>query len=399
MGRRFNGHDLQISLNSLGHNSYHFVMEKLGNDPNTISIINSDESHIRSMMRKLEYELSTNNLLFPFGKFLADFKEYQVADIAHFHLIHNHFLSVFDIPMLTKLVPTIWTVHDPWMVTGHCVHPRGCSGWINGCENCLILDDPAFPMQVDKASQMWEIKRQIFNSIDIDLVVSSKFMEDYVRTSPLTSHFKNIHMIPFGIRVEEFQKTTKVNSRKRFGIAENNFVITFRADLNEIKGQKYILKMLEELNVGIPITILTVGLDSLPSYIKEKYTVIELGWQNDHDIIVDFYSAADVFLMPSLAESFGLMAIEAMATGCPVIVFEETVLPEITFAPEFGIAVPYKNSSKLREAVEYLVNSPEEHRIRSERGKELARKHYRYDDYVSKHINLYHEVHNRKKVR
>lgn len=396
VGRRFNGHDLHLSLNHLGHTAYQFVMEKLGDELTTISIANKNEMFVRSMMRKLEYELSTNNLLFPFGRFLAVNSKFQEANVAHFHLIHNHFLSLYDLPMLSNLVPSIWTVHDPWIVTGHCVHPRECMGWKSGCMNCPMLEDAAFPMQVDKAAQMWELKRQAYKQMNIDIVVSSQFMEDYIRTSPLTSHFKYIHRIPFGIKVEDFQQSTKVESRRRFGIDDQQFVIAFRADSNEIKGQKYILKMLEKLSAERPITLLTVGLDSLPLHIKEKFPVIELGWQHDPKIISDFYNAANVFLMPSLAESFGLMAIEAMASGCPVIVFEDTVLPEITFAPECGIAVPYKNSEKLRKVVERLIQSPDECRIRGSRGKELAKKHYQYEDYVNRHIKLYQEVMNRK---
>ncbi len=396
MGRRFNGHDLQLTLNQLGHTIYQFVMEKLGDEPTTLQIAHQDEMFVRSMMRKLEYELSTNSILFPFGRFLAEHPQFREADLVHYHLIHNHFLSIYDFPKLTSSIPSVWTVHDPWIVTGHCVHPRNCMGWKSGCEKCPMLDDAAFPMQVDKAAQMWKLKRQTYKEVDIDIVVSTQFMEDYIRNSPLTSHFTHIHRIPFGIKVEDFQQSSKKQTRSRLGLEDHYFVIAFRADANEIKGQKYIIEMLDRLKTDIPVALLTIGLDSLPSHVKENFPVIELGWLHDPITISDFYTAADVFLMPSLAESFGLMAIEAMASGCPIIVFEDTVLPEITFAPECGLAVPYKNSEKLRETVERLIRSPDECRLRGERGRELAKKHYQYAEYVNRHIQLYQEVINRK---
>jgi glycosyltransferase involved in cell wall biosynthesis len=397
LGRRFNGHDLQLTLNRIGHQAYQFVIEKLGDASTTIPICSRNELYTRSIIRNLEHQLSINNLLFPFGKSLLQHNLFKDADIVHYHLIHNHFLSLLDFPILTSAVPSVWTVHDPWVITGHCVHPLDCNRWNDSCYNCPRLNDHAFPMIVDKASDMWKIKRKIYQEIDIDIVVASKFMEDYIRNSPLTKHFKRIHKIPFGIKVEDFQKNDKQDARKRLNIPQDNFVISFRSEPNELKGVNYIFSMLKQLNTEKPITLLTTGTKPLPAILTNKYHVVELGWQNELNTMYDFYSASNVFIMPSLAESFGLMAIEAMASGCPIIVFENTVLPEITFAPECGISVPYKNSDLLRTSVERLIKNPEECYWRGEKGKEIARKHYRYEDYVNHHIDLYEEILDRKK--
>ena len=395
-GRRFNGHDLQLSLNKLGHKSFQFVLEKYGNEPTTIPLCNPNELFIRSIIRNLEYQLSMANLLYPFGNNLLNHSLFKNADIIHYHLIHNYFLSIFDFLKLTSLKPSVWTVHDPWVVTGHCIYPRECMGWKNGCLKCPNVNDAVLPMQMDKASQIWKIKNQVYCQMDVDIIVASQFMEDYIKNSPLTAHFKHIHKVPFGIEVESFQNRDKNKARDRFKIAKGSFTIAFRSDSNKNKGLKYIIWMLEKLNTDIPITLITIGVEPLPSYIAEKYHIIELGWSNDLETLYDFYAAGDVFLMPSLVESFGLMAIEAMAAGCPIVVFENTVLTEITFAPECGIAVPYKNSDSLKAAVEHLTRNPDECRWRGEKGKELARKHYRYKDYVNRHLALYMEILERK---
>lgn len=391
-GRRFNGHDMQLSLNAMGHEAYQFVMNKTGNEPTTIPICGKHELFIWESLIRLEHELSMNGLLYPFGKRLCDHSLFQSADIAHYHLIHNYILSVLDYPALFRSKPYVWTVHDPWMLTGHCVYPRECTGWETGCFRCPQLDDAAFPMAVDKAADMWRIKKRIYREIDPDIIVASRFMEEYIKASPLTAHFTKIHRIPFGIQLEQFQSTCRDQARNRWSIPNGNFVISFRAEPGEIKGLRYIVEMLHQLESQMPVSLLTVGSERLPKDIRARYHVIELGWQHDPTAMYDFYAAGDVFLMPSLAESFGLMAIEAMAAGCPIVVFENTVLPEITFAPECGIAVPYKNSDRLRAAVERLIEQPDERQRRGERGRELARMHYRYEDYVRRHLSLYEEV-------
>ncbi|WP_379138010.1 glycosyltransferase [Paenibacillus sp. sgz500958] len=391
-GRRFNGHDLQLSLNELGHQSYQLVLEKSGVEATTIPICDSNGLFIRSTLRSVESQWSINNLINPIGKMLMQMDHFKNADIVHYHLIHNHLVSILDMPELAYLKPSVWTIHDPWMVTGNCIHPRECTRWQTGCFQCPQLDEFNFPMKVDKAAQMWAIKRQVYEQMEIDIVVSSHFMEDYVRNSPLTAHFKKVHKIPFGINVESFENIDKAKARTHWGIPLDSFVISFRADSNKNKGLNYLIEMLNGFSVQQPITILSIGNASLPLHLTEKYNVIELGWQNDLDTVYDFYGASDVFIMPSLAESFGMMAIEAMASGCPIIVFEDTVLPEITFAPECGIAVPYGNSELLRITVERLMDAPEELRWRGERGKQLAREYYQYTDYIKKHISLYQDI-------
>jgi len=64
------------------------------------------------------------------------------------------------------------------------------------------------------------------------------------------------------------------------------------------------------------------------SALSPKYGVVTPGWIDGEDLAIAL-SAADVFVMPSIQEAFGLMAVEAMACGTPVIVFDGTALPGV----------------------------------------------------------------------
>jgi len=397
-GRRFNGHDLMVYMNKQNHQVYQFVLNKVGNEASTIQLLTDRGLLSRILLIEFEKRLCMNGLTFPFGDIIKERGEFKEADIIHYHLIHNYFLSLLDFPKLTQLKPSVWTIHDPWAITGHCVHPMECEGWKTGCTPCPRIHDH-FSMRYDKAGQMWKIKKQVYKEMDIDIIVSSKFMEDYVKNSPLTSHFKNVHRIPFGIHTEDFHRATRENARKRWKIPNDSFVIAFRSEKNEYKGVKYILEMLKKLTSARPITLITVGFEPLPRNLGKRYNVVELGWRDDLETLYNFYAACDVFLMPSIAESFGLMAVEAMASARPVVVFEGTALPDVTFAPECGIAVPYKDSDALRAAVERLINNPDECRYRGELGQKLAEQHYRFEDYVKRHIELYQEIIDRKKKK
>ena len=112
-----------------------------------------------------------------------------------------------------------------------------------------------------------------------------------------------------------FFKYTYYSKEKHSDVRKNRekMVIAFRSDRLERKGCKYIYEALQKLNAGNKIELLCVGNENVPSYIKDKYHTTELGWVDDESEIIRFFQSCDIFLMPSLAETFGVMAIEAMA--------------------------------------------------------------------------------------
>lgn len=390
IGRRFNGYDLKITLNELDHESYQMVLQKQSTDKNTISLLdNYERVFIRdTILKSNESNLGIQNLLNPWGKVIMDSKYFKDADIVHYHLIHNQMISVLDIEKMFNNKPAVWTIHDPWVVTGGCIYPMECKKWKTGCKNCEMMNTT-----LNKTHDLWKIKENEYKKINPHIVVASEFSENYIRKSPLTCHFDNIHKIPFGIQVDKFNRLDKSIARKKLNIPENHFVIAFRETDAKYKGLKYIIKMLENIDIDEKqVTLLTVGGKALPYYITDKYNTVQLGWENNSNNMISFFSACDVFMMPSLVESFGLMAIEAMAAGKAVIVFKDTVLEEITYAPDCGIAVPYKDWKALESAVTRLLHNPDEVRARGELGKKIAREYYSYDRYIKQHVDLYEQI-------
>lgn len=396
-GRRFNGHDLQLYLNSNGHEAYQFVMNKAGTDPHTIPIIQKDESRfLREKCIEFEEKISMQSVIYPFGEIIKDKKEFKEADIVHYHLIFNHFMSLYSFKKLAQLKPTAWTLHDPWALTGHCVHPLDCKGWLTGCKKCPHLDRYS-PLKEDHAAAIWNIKKDIYKEIDIDIVVSSKWMYDMVKKSPLTKHFERVHLIPFGIDVDLFKRREdREKIRKDMGIEEEDFVIMFRQSTIEWKGQQYIVEMLKKLKTKKKPILLTVGQTGTLDELRDKYRIIENPWVNDNKFLVELYSVADLFLMPSVAESFGLMAVEAMSCSLPVIVSEGTALPGVTCAPECGISIPKDKPEVFAKRVYDLINNPEECRKRGARGREMCVDRYQIEEYNQKMISLYGGIKGRK---
>lgn len=391
-GRRFNGHDLQVYLNSHGHKAVQFVMRKAGTDKNTIPIVQDENSlMLRERCMQFEENISMQSVIYPFGEVLAKKKEFKQADVVHYHLIFNHFMSLYSFKKLAQLKPSVWTLHDPWALTGHCVHPLDCKGWLTGCKDCPHLDRYS-PLKEDHAAAIWNIKKDIYKDIDIDIVVSSQWMYDMVKKSPLTKHFERVHLIPFGINKEVFRRRSRDSIRRRLGLNRDDFVIMFRQSSSEFKGLKYIKRALSKLSKGGSIVLLTVGEVGLLDKYKKEYRIIEYEWVDDNNLLVDLYSAADLFLMPSVAESFGLMAVEAMSCSLPVVVLEGTALPSVTFAPNCGLSLKKGDTGGLVETIERLRMSPEERDRRGQKGRRIVEEYYDINIYNTRLINLYRSV-------
>ncbi len=395
IGGIFNGYELQKGLNLCNISAKQIVKRKSSKDDNVLEF--SIPYRIDEKIQVLENELSINNLLPHYGKELSNHKEFLNADIVHYHMIHNYLISLYDMPYLTKRKPSVWTIHDPWMITGHCVQPLNCNKWRTGCIECPHLNTFYFPMTVDNAAMMWDIKRGIYKQLDIDLVVATDYMKRILKESPLTAHFKKIHRIPFGIDMSPYDKCNREELRSQYGRKLDQFAIGFRVDDDPTKGVNFIWDMLRKREMDDRWILYCIGNGSVPKDIKERYQVIEYGLENRREKIVEFYCLCDIFLMPSLAESFGMMAIEAMVARCTVICFKDTVLEEVTNAPEYGLAVKYADDVALLEAVERLYHHKEECAARGVKGQEWAKEKYQMKDYIGKHIELYHEIISRKR--
>lgn len=396
MGNRFNGYDLNKLFVDKGIDAQQCVWEKQSNDSNVWKLFDfKHRNYIREKIEHVERCLSIQSILYPFSFQLLFDRRFRHVDLVHYHLIHTNFFNFLSLPFLTHIKPSVWTLHDPWAMTGHCVHPYDCDRWKNGCGDCPNLGS-LFALLKDHTRLNWNLKKLSYAASSIDIIVASKFMQDMATQSPLLSKFR-IHRIPFGVDLDTFKPSDRERARSRFSILPGSIVISFRSTNYEFKGLKFINDCLHNLKSVAPVCLLTFNEVGLLEEFKDKYQVIDLGWVNDQELLVDAYNASDIFLMPSTQEAFGMMAVEAMACGKPTIVFEGTSLPEIIHSPEGGVAVRQGDSDGLLFELQQLVDNQERRHQIGRNALELARRHYDFKDHAEKILSLYKEIIARKK--
>jgi len=398
VGGRFNGYYMNAALAELGHSASMIVWQKESESDWVHSCFPDSHSlsrHTLKLSNRIDRSIDLDGLTGLGGLLLSKQPKFQTADLLHLHLIHDSpWFSPLSLPSLAKQKPLVWTIHDCWAFTGSCVYPMDCDKWMSGCSGkCPYPRSHSFLRHLNP-SLHWKIKKSIYKKLDATLVVASNWLQQRVKTSPLLKHM-DCHLIPFGIDLNLFSPKSKANCKRRLGIDPEQKVIVFRAMKETVDKYKGIHWLREALKIYQPqadTCILTVqdGQDFTELY--PKYRVLNLNW-TDGVQLADALNAADVFLMPSTEESFGMMAIEAMACGTPVIVFDGTALPETIHADEGGgIVVPRKNSEELARAINQVLENDS---LRIEMGhnaRNIAEKYYSFDTYISRHLKLYESI-------
>ena len=393
LGAQVNGYLLHKFLEERGQDSHMVVSRKLSSDPNVHQLGTPMLDRLNRVAGRVQQAISTHCMLPVLSARMADMPCIATADIINLQLIHNaQFFSLLQLARLTAKRRVILSVHDMFLFTGHCIYSLDCERWKTGCGACPDLEIP-FPIFFDTTALNWKLKRWAFGHSNLDLVVGSPWQYERVKNSPILGHLP-LHYIPYGVDTRVYKTQDKAAARANLGLPQDAHVISFRSVLNRrnFKGAEFIEAALQGSELSKETWLLTFECTGGLEALRGKYKFLELGWINDTAAIAEALSAADVFLMPSIAEAFGLMAIESMACGTPVIVFEGTALPETINAPDCGIAVPYKDSEALARAIERVLGSPELHRRLQENGlRHVAAKHS-FDAYAEGYLRLYEQL-------
>ncbi|MBA7551273.1 Spore coat protein SA [subsurface metagenome] len=172
--------------------------------------------------------------------------------------------------------------------------------------------------------------------------------------------------------------------------------ITFVGRLTPAKGTKILKDIIYQIT-EVPINIMGEGSDlqMLRDFYREgKYKNVKIFGRVDSKKVYDIISKSTCVIMPSLsAETFGLVAIEALACGTPVIVSKIGALPEIIEQSGGGIVVdPPGSPEKFVLAIRDLLRSPEKIQEMGTKGRNFVVKNFSMKKNIDNLFNIYREV-------
>jgi len=171
---------------------------------------------------------------------------------------------------------------------------------------------------------------------------------------------KKVFVLPNGINYSLFNNNSELKNFPGNG----RIILGTVCRLEPQKGIKYLLLAMKTILTKFPeakLEIVGTGsllneLQSLSNKLGISNSIKFLGKFTD---VIPFYKRMDIFVLPSLYEGFGIVILEAMAMGIPIIATNVDGIKEVVINGESGILVPPKNPEALANAVNYLIEKPQ----------------------------------------
>ena len=310
-------------------------------------------------------------------------------NVVHLHDLHGYFLNIGELVEFLKLskIPTVWTFHSEFMYTGKCGHSYECEKWKKVCYACPRLGDYPKSWYFDFTTHMFEKKRKLFEGFD-DLILTapSHWLANRMRESPILNG-KQIVVVPNGLDIKVFFPRDPRELRAKLGLGAQKVVLSVGSDLlSNSKGGYWVFELAKR---NPTIIFLMVGVKKQSKLAPEN--VRQITSLHDQNLLAEYYSISDVFLLTSMKETFSMVCAESLACGTPIVGFEAGAPSEV--APQgFGNFVPYGDLELLNRSLINMLSSTAKMSKDSLRFKKFAHKRYSKDVMVDSFEDIYRQL-------
>ncbi|MCW4031851.1 MAG: glycosyltransferase [Candidatus Bathyarchaeota archaeon] len=261
--------------------------------------------------------------------------------------------------------------------------------WMSGCVGDLIQSRMSVPhitmfhtlghiknlIKVGENEPNFRIKAEKNLVKNCNRIVASTDMEksqliDFYGASPET-----ISVVPCGVNLDLFKPMNKGFARQELQLDDDEHVILFVGRIVPLKGIENLLKAMKYLS-NKKIKLVVVGGDDYSrlevkrlkrlSYQLQVHKSVIFLSSMEQKILPYFYSASDVCVIPSFYESFGLVALESLACGTPVITTDVGCMKSVINEPKTGYIISNNTPHNLANKISYLLKKPnaDSHSIR-----------------------------------
>ena len=280
-------------------------------------------------------------------RFIQWVREFD-PDVIHLHNLHGYYIHIgilFDyLRSCGKKI--IWTLHDCWSFTGHCVYfdYAGCDKWKTGCGKCPQKKEYPSCIGMGASKRNYQRKKRLFTGIpSLTLVTPSRWLSGLVKQSFMDEY--EVRVIPNGVDTNIF-KPTESSLREKYKLADKKVVLGVAAVWDRRKGLEDFVNLSKRLPAKYQIVLVGVTKEQA-AFLPDTMVTIEK--TDNPKELAAWYTLADVFMNPTLEDNYPTTNLEAIACGTPVITYDTGGSAES--AGLFGISVLKKDIEQLAKAI------------------------------------------------
>ncbi len=287
--------------------------------------------------------------------------------------MRSGYFDLRALPWLCREVPVLLTLHDAWLLAGHCAHSFDCQRWRTGCGECPDLT--IYPsIARDATAENWLCKRRIFAESRLYLATPSQWLMDKVQQSIIAPAIIESRVIRNGVDRHVFRLGDRDAARERLGLPKESLVLLAAATglrTSVWKDYATLEKAAVELAASEPERpMILLGLGGKASVERRGRLEIRfVPFIADPAEVALYYQAADVYVHAARADTFPTAVLEALASGRPVVASAVGGIPEQVLPGKTGLLVPPGDAQALAGALRTLAGDAE---LRSEMGAAAA---------------------------
>lgn len=280
----------------------------------------------------------------------------EQPDIVHCHNLHGCFFDLRFLTALSHHVPLVLTLHDAWLLSGHCAHSFACERWRTGCGQCPDLS--IYPsLLFDGTAANWCEKQRIFERSRLHVATPSRWLMTKVEQSILNP--VDFRVIPNGVDLAIFKPGNSEQARRELGLSTDVDILLYvgsSSALDSFKDFDTLRRAVLDLSdIDRRLWLICLG-EKRPTEFYNHVAILYQEYVTDESRMALYYQAADICVHAAKAENFPYVVLEAMACGTPVIATSIGGIPEQIQDGETGMLVPPQDVEALTRSIRYLLN-------------------------------------------
>jgi len=296
-------------------------------------------------------------------------REFREADVVHIHWVNQGMLSIGGLrKILHSGKAVVWTLHDAWPSTAICHLTLGCERFKSGCKRCKYL--PGGGSERDLSNRVWRRKERLLSSSNVSFVACSRWLQGEAKASVLLRGH-SVDSIPNPIDTRLFTPQDRDEARLANHLPADKRIILFVSQraTNPNKGMDYLVEACRLMAKDAPEFVKDTCVAVLGGHAEElegllAFEMIPIGYVSDERRIASLYSAADVFVLPSLSENLPNTLMEAMACGVPCVGFNVGGIPEMIDHKRNGYVARYKDSADLAQGISWVLTEADQQQLK-----------------------------------
>jgi glycosyltransferase involved in cell wall biosynthesis len=330
----------------------------------------------RTQLNKNKRLLKNKSLeveIFSFPK--ADFDLLSHSSIKNADIVHLHWVSSFlDWPTFFYKInkPIVWTLHDMNPILGgfHYLNDKE-----KNYPNVKEIEDKFERLKINS----------IPNDTNLTIVGVSEWLKKESENSKILGRFPH-KLIPYGLPMDIFKPVDKKVAKAFFNLPANKKIILFAAyDITNIrKGAHLLFEALRELDQTKTHLAIIGNINSSNSISNSTY----MGFIKDERLMALAYSAADLFVIPSLEDNLPNTVLESLACGTPVVGFNIGGIPDMIIPGLNGLIAQNTSAKSLALKITESLNI----KFSQEAIRNDALKRFAEEIQAKRYMNLYNSI-------